>query len=124
MSRQTRRRGGRVNDNNLLEDIKKKEDDLEALLVRTKEEARRIVENAREKAREIEVAATREAEREAEQLSEKEMEAVEREVKAVLSDAKERAEGVERIAASRFDGVVRMVLDKILPGARDDSEDE
>ena len=113
-----------MNDYNLLEDIKKKEDDLEALLVRTKEEARRIVENAREKAREIEVAATREAEREAEQLSEKEMEAVEREVKAVLSDAKERAEGVEKIAASRFDGVVRMVLDKILPGARDDSEDE
>jgi vacuolar-type H+-ATPase subunit H len=113
-----------VNDNNLLEDIKKKEDDLEALLVRTKEEARRIVENAREKAREIEGAATRETEREAEQLSEKEMEAVEREVKAVLSDAKERAEGVERIAAPRFDGVVRMVLDKILPGARDDSEDE
>lgn len=113
-----------MNDNNLLEDIKKKEDDLEALLVRTKEEARRIVENAREKAREIEGAATRETEREAEQLSEKEMEAVEREVKAVLSDAKERAEGVERIAAPRFDGVVRMVLDKILPGARDDSEDE
>ncbi|MFQ5586353.1 MAG: hypothetical protein ACE5GF_05985 [Thermodesulfobacteriota bacterium] len=113
-----------MTDNNLLEEIKTKEDELEALLQRTKEEAQQTINDAHVKAREIEASAKREAEREAEHLSEKEMEAIEKDADTVVKNAKSKAEELERGAAAKFEEVVRLVLDHILPEVSNDSEDE
>ena len=113
-----------MKDENLLGEIKRKEDALALLIEKTKEEARRIVEEARNRARDIEASALEEGKSEAERMGTEEMEAVEREVDAVRGEARAQAEESARAASLKFDSVVEAVLDTILPKVENDSKDE
>jgi len=113
-----------VKDENLLGEIKGKEDALARLIEEVKEEARRIVEEARKRARDIEASALEEGKSEAERIGTEEMEAVEREVDAVTGEARARADERARAASFKFDTVVEEVLDSILPKVENDPKNE
>lgn len=111
-------------DNNLLEEIRKKEEELEILLQKAKEEAKKIIKDAKIKAEEIKLSIRKEAEVEAEGLRDKESNNIKTEVDRIVMDATERAKEYESIEAGRIEDAVSLILETILPRGSDDSKDE
>lgn len=102
----------------VMESLKQKEEELEALLRETRENGARIREDAVRMAEGIKLSALKELDRVVEEYKKTEMEKIDRETESIKSYAVKMCEELQKAADERVKRTADIVIDYILKGIR------
>lgn len=104
-----------MNELEMWESLKQKEDELDTLLKEAKDKALQIKENALQKAEEIRQSLSQEIEIMSEEHKKVEMEKIDKEVEIIKAAAVKKTQELRSAAEERLEKVVELVINHIVP---------
>jgi vacuolar-type H+-ATPase subunit H len=107
-----------MNETDVLESLKHKEEELDALLREARKKASRIKEDALIKAEALRISKSKELNAMLEEYKKGEMEKIDKEAEAILTEAEKQAEEVRLRAGKNIEKVVELVVRHVLGGER------